>query len=206
MTRRFRQLNEARKKRHRESRGIPRGLLTKGQRQQILASTGGRCHICGGIISLKWQADHVLAHSSGGRHSLENYLPAHSLCNNYRWDYSTEEFQWILKLGVWARTQIERETPLGLQIRDRFFNYERNRLKRRRPPAVEDSGPKTSDDCPDFTNVNVVSGLSRIGRSSNPRQFSPRSRSGADLTQWRSLATHLEIRAAIRADEFIRVG
>ena len=46
--------------------------------------------------------------------------------------------------------------------------------------------PKSASHCPDFTNVNVVSGLSRIGRSSKPRQFSPRSRSGADLTQWRS--------------------
>jgi hypothetical protein len=49
----------------------------------------------------------------GGAHSVDNFLPAHALCNNYRWDYSAEEFQYILKLGVWIRTQIEQETQLG---------------------------------------------------------------------------------------------
>jgi hypothetical protein len=40
-------------------------------------------------------------------------LPAHSTCNNYRWDYLPEEFQYILKLGVWASTQmIAPESPL----------------------------------------------------------------------------------------------
>ena len=59
----------------------------------------------------QWKADHVLAHSSGGVHSPENYLPAHALCNGYRWDYDPEEFQWLLKIGVWARRQMERAVP-----------------------------------------------------------------------------------------------
>src|SRR3712207_8439206 len=50
------------------------------------------------------------AHSSGGAHSADNYLPAHTLCNNYRWDYSPEEFQLVLKIGVWARTRSEEHT------------------------------------------------------------------------------------------------
>ena len=137
---RFRRLHQERKKRHIENRGIRRGLLSKSEREQILASTGRRCHICGGAIDSKWQADHVLAHSGGGHHSLENYLPAHRLCNNYRWDYSSEEFQWILKLGVWARTQIERDTSLGVEMRDRFYGYESNRLKRRRTAPVDAEG------------------------------------------------------------------
>ncbi len=94
--------------------------------------TDSRCHICGGRILARWQADHVMAHSSGGRHAVENYLPAHKLCNNYRWDYSPEEFQWILKLGVWARTQIERDTHIGAIVRDTFYEYERRRDQRRR--------------------------------------------------------------------------
>lgn len=72
------------------------------------AKTGGPCHICGGLIDGRWQADHVLAYSGGGGHAADNYLPAHELCSIYRWDYLAEEFQEILKLGVWARTQIER--------------------------------------------------------------------------------------------------
>jgi hypothetical protein len=74
----------------------------------------------------------VLAHAASGRHSIDNYLPAHRLCNNYRWDYSPEEFQWILKLGVWTRTQIERARRLGVEVRASFLNYEHRRHGRRR--------------------------------------------------------------------------
>jgi hypothetical protein len=131
LTRRFSKLHQERKKRHVKNRGIRRGHLSAVQRAKILASTGGRCHICGGRIRVKWQADHVLSHSSLGQHSVENCLPAHHLCNNYRWDYSPEEFQWILKLGVWVRTQIERATPLGSVVRDNFHEYELRRHGRR---------------------------------------------------------------------------
>lgn len=50
----------------------------------------------------------MLAHSGVVAHRLDNYLPAHTLCNNYRWNYGCEEFQLILKLGVWPRAQIEK--------------------------------------------------------------------------------------------------
>ena len=111
-----------------------RRALSGAARAEILRKAGGRCHICGGLIEENdWEADHVFAHSAGGRHSLDNYLPAHSLCNNYRWHYDAEEFQWILKLGVWLRTEIERARPLGRDSAERFVSYDRNRAKRRRP-------------------------------------------------------------------------
>jgi 5-methylcytosine-specific restriction endonuclease McrA len=113
---------------------IPRTALTQAERREVLAKTGRYCHICGGAISGKdWEADHVMAHSAGGTHSIDNYLPAHSLCNNYRWHYDTEEFQWILKLGVWARTQIEKETPIGKAVGEKFCNHDRRRAGRRKP-------------------------------------------------------------------------
>ena len=102
-------------------------------RTRILAKTDGRWHICGGQIEAGWQADHVLAHSGGGKHGEDNYLAAHALCNNYRWDYLAEEFQYILKLGVWARTQIEYGSPVGHDIANAFVVYERRRCSRRRP-------------------------------------------------------------------------
>lgn len=108
-----------------------RQALTRSERAAVLRKTDGRRHICGGEINGKWQADHVLAHSGGGTHSVENYLPAHALCNNYRWDYTEEEFQWILMLGVWVRTQIERETRVGREAAARFLTYEASRLRRR---------------------------------------------------------------------------
>ena len=109
-----------------------RQLLTRGERAEILAKTAGHCHICGGHIGAeKWQADHVLAHSGGGQHRLDNYLPAHALCNNYRWDYMPEEFQLILKLGVYTKTQIERGTSLGNHACEAFAAHEGRRMLRR---------------------------------------------------------------------------
>jgi 5-methylcytosine-specific restriction endonuclease McrA len=109
-----------------------RTSLTPAERLRVLAKTSGRCHICGGKIAHeKWQADHVIAHSSGGTHDVDNYLPAHASCNNYRWDYLPEEFQYIFKLGVWARTQIERGTTVGNDVATAFAAHEARRVKRR---------------------------------------------------------------------------
>ena len=90
--------------------------------------------MCGGRISRngKWHADHVLAHASGGRHSIDNYLPAHRLCNKYRWDYSAEQFQWILKVGVWAVSEMRRETPVGKKMGEKYVVHEDRRESRRR--------------------------------------------------------------------------
>ena len=84
-----------------------RSALSSDERDAVLRKTDGRCNVCGGLIEGPWQADHVLARSGGGDHSLDNYLPAHRTCNNYRWDYLPDEFQEILRMGVWLRTQIE---------------------------------------------------------------------------------------------------
>lgn len=134
-------LRALRKARPRSDAAVPRrrrNSLGRNARSELLQKTGGRCHICGGEIGGEsWQADHVLAHSAGGKHDLTNYLPAHSLCNNYRWFYGSEEFQWILKLGVWMRTQIERETRIGKQVGQQFVRYERHRSSRRKPGSTE---------------------------------------------------------------------
>ena len=116
-----------------------RQALTKEQRNLILSKTGGRCHICGGKIKKgeNWQADHVLAHAHGGKHSIENYLAAHSICNNYRWHYGSEEFQWIMKLGVWIRTLIESRDNLAMALAERFIKHERHRITRQKSNSVK---------------------------------------------------------------------
>jgi len=107
--------------------------LTHEQREAVFAKTGGRCHICGGTLADQaWQADHVLPYAGGGAHVVDNYLPAHALCNTYRWDHLADEFQWVLKIGVWARHQMESETPLGLSMAERFMRYENARARRRK--------------------------------------------------------------------------
>jgi hypothetical protein len=131
----LRSLRVARQKckdRYRNSKQRRRSLSAL-QRAQIFQKTAGKCHICGGTIEGAWQADHVLAHSGGGTHVSNNYLPAHPLCNNYRWDYSSEEFQLILKLGVWIRTQIERKSAIGRAAATAYLAYDAARARRRRP-------------------------------------------------------------------------
>jgi hypothetical protein len=118
---------------HRSS-GRKRVLPNAELRSAIFKKTGGRCHICGGALEEKrWKADHVESHSRGGLHSEDNFLPAHGLCNGYRWDYSPEEFQWILKIGVWARNRMRKaENSLDRELLQAFFNHETHRLKRRK--------------------------------------------------------------------------
>jgi 5-methylcytosine-specific restriction endonuclease McrA len=110
-----------------------RRTLTPAQRAEILAKTGGTCHICGGPIKRgsSWSADHVLAHARGGLHDVSNYLPAHGPCNGYRRAFDPEEFQWILKLGVWFRSQITRRHDLAMRLAERFVKHEQARDRRR---------------------------------------------------------------------------
>ena len=123
-----------RKRRRREVRirllGRTRQSLKPSERQAIMKKTGGRCHICGGQIEADWTADHVFAHAQGGLHSADNYLPAHPICNHYRWFFEPEEFQWILKLGVWFRTQIQRKKSNALRLVERSLLYEAHRERR----------------------------------------------------------------------------
>jgi 5-methylcytosine-specific restriction endonuclease McrA len=111
--------------------GKKRRSLTSEERDQVYRKTDGRCHICGGEIEGQWEADHVLAHSGGGGHDIDNYLPAHRICNNYRWDYLPVELEEILRLGVWVRTQIERESKVGKMAAEQFIKHEQGRIRRR---------------------------------------------------------------------------
>ena len=125
----LRLLRQQAKAKHRRPR---RSKLTAADRAIVLQKTGGLCHICGGSIDGPWHADHVLAHSGGGQHAADNFLPAHGTCNNYRWDYLPEEFELILKIGVWARTQVEKGTAVGDAIAVGFEAAELRRIGRRR--------------------------------------------------------------------------
>ena len=72
-----------------------------------------------------------------------------------RWFYGTEEFQWILKLGVWLRTQIEKETALGRLAAKAFCSYDCTRAGRRIKNTEPDGarGPQPADSLPDKSNV-----------------------------------------------------
>ena len=122
---------------HEERKTLPRPprrlSLTREQRAAVLDKTDARCHLCGGkITESKFAADHVLSHAAGGKHQLPNYLPAHGLCNGCRWFYSPEEFQWILRMGVWARKQMEDQTHIGVEIGQVFLEHQKATRRRRK--------------------------------------------------------------------------
>ena len=107
--------------------------LSKEQRQNILAKTDGRCHVCGiEIESNHFQADHVKSHVTGGAHAEANYLPSCSTCNNLRWHYSAEEIQLIMKMGRWLKTKLLEESEESLQIANEFIKHEMTLRKRRK--------------------------------------------------------------------------
>lgn len=110
----------------------PRFRLTKKQRERILAKTNSRCHVCGVDVKMgEFHADHVKTHISGGAHEENNYLPSCQTCNSYRWHFSPEELQIILKLGVWAKGQMLRETLMGVEIANAFMKNEMGNRKRK---------------------------------------------------------------------------
>lgn len=74
------------------------------------------------------------AHSAGGKHSVDNFLPACKIYNNYRWHYLPQEVRWILKVGIWAKTHIRKRTKIGNYIASHFLKYETNRQRRRKAP------------------------------------------------------------------------
>jgi hypothetical protein len=134
---RLRFLHKERKKYPRPPRRLS---LTPGQRAEVLNKTDARCHLCGGEIARgsSFAADHVLAHAAGGQHKVSNYLPSHRLCNRCRWFYSPEEFQWILKIGVWARKQMEdQNSKIGIAMLPEFWRNETIPHKRRKRPETK---------------------------------------------------------------------
>lgn len=114
-------------------KGKKRSSLTKKQRELILSKTDSRCHMCGVKVDItNFQADHVQSHSSGGNHAENNYLPSCFTCNNYRWHYSSEEIQIILKLGVWLKTKITSDAVSGAELANKFVKHEMSVRKRKK--------------------------------------------------------------------------
>ncbi len=112
----------------RETRPLPKSV-----RMRILKKTGGRCHVCGGMIEpgQKWRADYVIVDGKN-RSPVQCCLPAHNTTNNSRWFYSPEELMWIFKLGIWFRAQIEKKNTLSLKLADKFVKYDKKRSERTR--------------------------------------------------------------------------
>lgn len=49
-----------------------RRIFTRKQRAELFQRSGGKCDLCGGRVTGRWIAGHVIAHSIGGRTEIEN--------------------------------------------------------------------------------------------------------------------------------------
>lgn len=48
---------------------------------QVIARTGGLCHLCTAPVGEEWQVTHIIAVTIGGPDCLENVAAAHPACN-----------------------------------------------------------------------------------------------------------------------------
>jgi hypothetical protein len=63
----------------------------------------------------------------GGEGSVQNALPAHTVCNPYPLNHRPGELR---KFGVWLRTQIAKETAVGNHAGQKFSEHEPGARKR----------------------------------------------------------------------------
>lgn len=105
---------------------------SKRDRTAIFAKTSGTCHVCGRVLGIRWQADHIRPHAYGGSSSLENYLPICGECNRLRWSYAPDVIRLIMHLGVYAKDEIRRSTPLGRALTKLAAKRGQTRTGRRR--------------------------------------------------------------------------
>ena len=87
--------------------------LSPDVRKRILSKTGGRCHVCGGPLGPKWEADHIYPRARGGMDTESNYLPACGVCNATRWNRSSKVTRRILQLGMYLLPEIRSNSNLG---------------------------------------------------------------------------------------------
>jgi hypothetical protein len=126
--------------------------MTEHGLRKIFDKTSGHCHFCGDPITFEnrgwsdtpdghWEADHVIQKGKGGAKSAENCLAACMRCNRLRWHRTGKSIREILLLGMIARKEVRRGSPLGKQLkvlrdtRLKENEWRREQRQRRRPVA-----------------------------------------------------------------------
>ncbi len=104
--------------------------MRENQLRQIWDKTKGHCHFCGDSIEFEkrgwhngdltgyWEVDHVIQRGKGGIDSVDNYLPACTRCNRLRCHRTGDRIRELLLLGLVAKDEIKKDTPLGHALRE----------------------------------------------------------------------------------------
>lgn len=122
-------------------------LFTAKSLAAIFQRTEGHCHFCGDPLLLErygvddinnlegaWEADHVIQRAKGGKKEADNCLPACVRCNRLRWHRKGNEIRELLLLGLIAKDQIKKSSPIGKSLSDLMVKRLSNNERRRRKP------------------------------------------------------------------------
>ena len=63
-----------------------------------------------------WEVDHVIQLDKGGKNSVENCLPACTMCNRLRWSRRGIKLRKLIFLGLIAQCEIKKGTKFGVRI------------------------------------------------------------------------------------------
>ena len=103
----------------------------KSEKAEIFNKTNGICHICG--CELYFEKFSITC-SAEKEKSVESCLPACKSCKMIYDNYLSSEIKWMLKIGLWAKTQIEYETDIGKEIATEIIEVEKDRENRKKEP------------------------------------------------------------------------
>jgi hypothetical protein len=104
--------------------------FSKEEKKEIYLKTNGFCHVCGIEIS---SASFSITTSINNSNNFI-FFPACKSCKRIHDNYLPEEIQWILKIGLWAKTQIEYETDIGKNISTELVEQAKYRESKRKSP------------------------------------------------------------------------
>ncbi len=116
--------------------------MTENQLRKIFNKTKGHCHFCGdrvqfekrgwraGALKGYWEVDHIIQLDKGGKDSVENCLPACTMCNRLRWSRRGFKLRKLIFLGLIALDEMKKDTELGRRIRK--LKRKRKLLNKRR--------------------------------------------------------------------------
>lgn len=103
--------------------------IKKSEKELVFKKTNGSCHVCGCKLE---QEKFSITSSLGKENSIENSLPACQSCKRIFDNYLPSEIKWILKIGLWAKTQIEYETEIGKDIAIEIIEQEKDRENKKK--------------------------------------------------------------------------
>ena len=101
----------------------------KSEKEEIYNKTNGVCHICGIKLS-----PNKFSISESTTIDNESFLPACKTCKRIHDNYLPEEIKWILKIGLWAKTQIEYETEIGNMVSNELTEIAKYGESKRKNP------------------------------------------------------------------------